>query len=248
MDFKFFKNFGKKKFEDMSTAITEAIVRFDPDSASEAEIQTMNEKYVELSEKLERARVSMEKEEKEALVAKNAFNKRVDMLEFIKKKIEEGIDVEKNTEALNVLVEQLEEQQENVATEVQEAEDAKLAFKEIEEVVVTFGNKLKIARKALESAKKKMERAETQLLKAQQREEQAKELAGLKKTTSCCSTAFDAMTKQAEELEIKAKASNNRSEFLGSSTNKNSVLEDLEKEWSVELNTPVKKEISFKKF
>ena len=230
MSFSFLKNFGRSKAKDLGNSIMEILVKWDPEAATEAEIETMNEQFQKLTEQLEKARITMNKEIGEAELAKRNYNKKVEMAEILQSRINDGKNVESNTEALKSILDQIDELEVMVKEESEEAAQAREDFKQLDELVKTFGQKIKAARKEIENARKKMIRANVQKMKEEEKEQRAREMAGLVKDVSASSVALDAMNKAAEEAEIKARAAATRTSLISSP--ENDVLSELEKEMS----------------
>jgi len=233
----FFSNFIKSKASDVKDNLTEMLARWDPETATQAEVDTMYDEFVNLSKKLEKARQTMEREQAEAETIKKAYNKKMDILDVLqtrKSSLDENSDpsVEREIDdAIAELTSTLEDLMPDVEREIEEAKEAKEYFDELSSAVKDLGDKIKTARSSIEKAKKRMERAELNVKKAKEREERAKELAGLKNATKSTGAAFDALTRAAEKMEADAAAANNRTKLLGdlnTSKKTNSLISEIE--------------------
>lgn len=233
----FFSNFIKSKASDVKDSLTEMLARWDPETATQAEVDTMYDEFVNLSKKLEKARQTMEREQAEAETIKKAYNKKMDILDVLqtrKSALDENSDpsvAREIDDAIAELTSTLEDLMPDVEREIEEAKEAKEYFDELSSAVKELGDKIKTARSSIEKAKKRMERAELNVKKAKEREERAKELAGLKNATKSTGAAFDALTRAAEKMEADAAAANNRTKLLGdlnTSKKTNSLISEIE--------------------
>lgn len=237
----FFGNFIKTKASNAKNNLTEMLAKWDPETATEAEINTMYDEFVKLSKKAEQARQSMDKEKTEAKNIENSYNKKLQILDVLQNRKAEAEnsgnteELEEIVVAMNELLDSLEELKPEVEREVEEAKEAEQYFNELSEAVQNLGSKIKTARKTIENAKKRMQRAELTAKKAKEREERAKELAGLKSAANSTGVAFDALTRAAEKMEADAKAADSRSKVLNSlnpKEEKNSLIAKIEAEMS----------------
>jgi len=245
----FFANLGKAKFLSLRDKITEAIVKMDPEGATEAELATMGDKFKELTDMLAQSRSDMNKEITEAEKAKESFNKNLVMAEQCQKEIDAGNDVAENQRMLVLLTKKLEALQPEVEREVREADEAKADFEELDTVVREFGARILNAKASLEEAKKKMQRAQVQKERAEVREERSAVLAGLKRPTSAVNVASSAMERAAEKMQQEAEAANTRATILGAKSTEDDGLKKLEEKMFSNADESASEKLSkFKKF
>ena len=112
-----------------------------------------------------------------------------------------------------------EDEKAEVEREVSEAAEAKVYYDELAQAVKTAAERLKTARDRLSDAKRRMDVAKVRMDRAQEQEERAKVVAGIKKQASNMGTAFDSMTKKAEEMEAQAEVHKTKSVLLTPPTN-----------------------------
>lgn len=203
----FFKNYGIQKAKDLSNLLGEAIVRFDPEGATEAAIAEIEEKFDKLNLAFSTAKRAWEKENKEAEVIVALYNQRLAAAEHLQTMPEKA-------EALNQLVTILEEMQGDVEREKLEAQDAKQYMDELEGLVKQYAEKLKSARHTVEQAKKNMQRAEFLKERAEEKAAAAKMANGLSGSSSSLSSAVDHMTKLADQSLSEADAANRKANLL----------------------------------
>ncbi|MDD5271460.1 MAG: hypothetical protein PHU14_01950 [Methylovulum sp.] len=203
----FFKNYGIQKAKDISRLLGEAIVKFDPEGATEAAIAEIEEKFDKLNLSFSNAKKAWEKEHKEAEAITALYNQRLAAAEFLQANPEKAA-------ALNQLVTLLEDMQPDIEREKQEADDAKLYMDELEGLVKQYADKLKTARHTLEQAKRQMAHAELLKERAQDKAEAAKMASGLSGSSSSLSSALDHINKLAENSLAAADAANRKASLL----------------------------------
>lgn len=236
----FLGNFLKKKTTDAHQTLIEMLVKWDPETATEAELDTMYDKFTRLTESMQSAQVNLKREEKEAEVAKEKYNKKLAILEKLNERKESETDTKKLQEieeAISELIDELSEMKPEVEREIEEAKEAKEYFDAIKDAVENSQEKIKNARKTLERAKQRMKMAELKELKAKEKETRAKEIAGLTKIVDSTSVALNAMNKKAEEMENKANASYSRATMLQKmkmDSSKNALIQEIEKTMNLE--------------
>lgn len=210
----FWNKFLKQKAKDVSNGLTAAAVKWDPNSATEAEIEEMDDQLKKISKQYAEAKVDYEKEQKEADLIKVNYNRYLQAAQNLQALIDKGEDVEKNTATLNKILTQLEEMKPEVQREVDEAKEAKEFMDELLASVEMYGEKLKSARKALTQAKRNMEKSELQAKRAKEREEQLKENEGIKKSGNGLDIVLRTMNEQAEKSKAETEASKIRQQLL----------------------------------
>ncbi|WP_035075484.1 hypothetical protein [Maridesulfovibrio zosterae] len=216
--FNFMKSFTKTKTRDAGKSIVQAIASWDPEAASAAEIEMMEERLDKLTQQVAEARSSYQKEQKEADEINSLFDQRMKAAELLSGKLadnpENAAEIE---EALNLLVAEMEEMKPEIDREMMEAVEAKEFMGELEEVAKAAAGKLKTARQSLDKAKRDMERAKIKQERAQERAEQSAALAGLRNDSDNIGSALSAMQREAEEATIKADALSAKAKLLAPS-------------------------------
>ena len=208
----FFAAFGKEKAAGVQKNLLQALVAWDPSTASEAEINEMIKELDKVTLQVGQARVSYEKEQKEAIAARANYDKHLAAAEILQNRIatgEQGLD-----DSLNNLVETLEAMRPDVEREEEEAKEAKEWYDDLTQVAQVTADKLKIARKVLEQASKDMARADLEKKRAEDRAERAQVMAGLKQDTSSLGIALESMQAQAAKVKAEAAAKNMKADLL----------------------------------
>ena len=123
----FMKNLIGVKMDKAASAGIEAIVRWDPKSASEAEMRTMEQRLDELGREVALARQSFDKEEREAEAIQTLSQQRMAAAELLQRQIDAESDPARRTaleKSLETLVSMLEQMAPEIEREKSEAADA----------------------------------------------------------------------------------------------------------------------------
>lgn len=212
----FLKQYVVKKTEDVQAGFLKLIVEFDPESASEAEIGELDEVLTKLTRQMVEAKAAWDKELREAEEIRKAYGLRVGAAERLQTQMETA-DAEQKTRieaSLGKLVADLEKMVPEVEREESEAVEAKTYYDELNGAVKTAAERLKTARTRLTEAKRRMDTAKIRVERAAEQEQRSKVLSGIKQQAGKLGTAFDAMTKRAEELEIQTQVHQEKVKLL----------------------------------
>jgi DNA repair exonuclease SbcCD ATPase subunit len=210
---------GVKTDQAVNNAI-EAIVRWDPHSATEAELRTMEQHLDQLGRQVAEARMAFDRERKEADAIQSLSGQRMAAAEMLEKRMNEATDPAKKAElerSLATLVGMLEQMAPEVERERQDAHDAEEFLRMLEQTYSQAGQKLKSARDELNRAQRDMSRAEQQREVAERRAEAARQAAGLSGATSGLSVALKAMQDNAARNLAEAEAANAKAKLLAPS-------------------------------
>ncbi|PWR19134.1 hypothetical protein [Zavarzinia compransoris] len=215
--FTFIKNLLGVKTDQAVQSGLEALVRWDPKAATEAELRTMEQHLDQLGTEVARARVSLTKERKEADAIKALSEQRLAAAENLQSQALAANDPDRKAsleKSLNQLLKLLEDMAPEIDREVKDAEDAQTFLTQLEEAYNAAGTKLKEARSDLERAQRQMTRAEQQRDMAERQADAAKRAAGLAGTTSSLNVALKAMQDAAEKDLVAAEAANAKASLL----------------------------------
>ena len=216
MSLKFWKHFSREKINDAGRALTDAIVRFDPETASEAAIAEMEENFDNLNLEFSKAKQEWQKEQREADEVQKTYEQRLQAAELLQTQVAEGGRGVKDKEAgLLQLLESLEGMQEDVELEAEEAADAKALMEELQQTVDILADKLKSARRDMKKAQNTLARAQAAEDRAKKQEDRAREIAGLKSSAGGLNTALDSLNRAADDAKAKADASSRKTTLIG---------------------------------
>ncbi len=174
----------------------EALVRWDPKSASEAELRSMEQHLDQLGRQVAEARQSYEREKREADAIQALSNQQLAAADLLETQIETEADPARKAalqQSLNTLLAMLEQMAPEIDREKQDVVDAKDFLEMLERTYAEAGGKLKEGRAQLGRAQRDMARAGQQRQTAEQQAEAARRAAGLSGTTSSLTTALKAM-------------------------------------------------------
>jgi DNA repair exonuclease SbcCD ATPase subunit len=190
----FISNLVGVKADKAVQAGVEALVRWDPQSASEAELRTMEQHLDDLGRQVATARQSYDREKREADAIQALSQQRMAAAEQLQRQIAAEPDatrkssLERSLETLVTMLEQMTPEREK-----KDAVDAKDFLEMLEKTYAEAGGKLRQGRSELERARRDMARAGQQRQVAEQQAEAARRAAGLTSTTSSMTVALKAM-------------------------------------------------------
>ena len=196
----FISNLVGVKADRAVQAGVEALVRWDPESASEAELRTMEQHLDDLGRQVAAARQAYDRERREAEAIEALSRQRMAAAELLQGQIAAEGDPARRAgleRSLETLVSMLEQMAPELQREKQDAADAKDFLEMLEKTYAEAGGKLKQARSALERARRDMARAGQQRQSAEQQAEAARRAAGLSQATSSVTIALKAMQEAA---------------------------------------------------
>ena len=213
----FIRNMVGVKRDQAVNGAVEAIVRWDPKSATEAELRTMEEHLDTLGRQVAEARVGYDKEKREADTIQALSQQRMAAAETLQHRMDGESDPARKGElekSLATLVGMLEEMAPEIGREKQDAADAGEFLHSLEDTYNQAGQKLKGARDALLHAQRDMGRAEQQRDMAERRADAARQAAGLSGATSGLSVALKAMQDNAARDLATAESANAKAKLL----------------------------------
>lgn len=213
----FIRNMVGVKADNAVQAGIEALVRWDPESASEAELQTMEQHLDELGRQVAAARQSYDRERREAETIEALSRQRMAAAEQLQNQMAAEPDPGRKAaleRSLATLVTMLEEMTPEIEREKQDAADAKEFLDMLEHAYAEAGGKLKQARSELERARRDMARAGQQRQSAEHQAEAARRAAGLTRATSSVTVALQAMQEAAQRDLASADAAMSKAKLL----------------------------------
>jgi DNA repair exonuclease SbcCD ATPase subunit len=213
----FIRNLVGVKTDQAVQGAMEALVRWDPKAATEAELRTMEQHLDQLGRQVAEARQAYDRERREAEAIARLSDQRMAAAEQLESRAQADADPARKSElerSLATLVGMLEQMAPDLDREKQDAEDAGSFLNMLEEAYNQAGQKLKSARDALNRAQRDMGRAEQQREVAERRAEAARQAAGLSSATSGLSVALKAMQDNAARNLAVAEAANAKARLL----------------------------------
>jgi hypothetical protein len=213
----FIRNLVGVKTDKAVQAGVEALVRWDPQSASEAELRSMEQHLDELGQQVARARQSYDKEVREADAIQALSTQRMAAAEHLQAQLNAETDPAKKAElerSLTTLVTMLEQMAPEVDREKKDVVDAKDFMEMLEKTYAEAGGKLRAGRAQLERAQRDMARAGQHREMAERQADAARRAAGLSTTTSGLNVALKAMQDTTARDLANAEAANMKAKLL----------------------------------
>ena len=213
----FIRNLVGVKTDKAMQAGVEALVRWDPQSASEAELRTMEQRLDDLGRQVATARQSFEREQKEADAIQALSHQRMVAAEQLEKQIAAETDPTRKAgleRSMATLVTMLEQMTPEIEQERKDAAEAKDFLEMLEKTYAEAGGKLRQGRSELERARRDMARAGQQRQVAEQQAEAARRAAGLTGATSSMTVALKAMHEAAAKDLASADAATAKAKLL----------------------------------
>lgn len=247
--FGFLSSFGKEKFGQIGQTLTQKIVAWDPETASQAEIEEMIKELDKITIEAGKSRTEYEREKAEADAAQKNYDKFLAAAELLHKRLEEAQTAGNATQAaqleasLNKLLNDLEELRPEVEREMAEAQEAANYYEEVKNLAEVTASKVKNARAMLEKAQRDMKRAELEKQRSAARAEKAEKMAGLKTESSSLGVALASMNKQAQEARAQAAGSEMKAKLL--TTERDSADEHIKAALDEVSGVPQAQNVSF---
>lgn len=213
----FIRNLLGVKTDQAVQGAVEALVRWDPKSATEAELRTMEQHLDDLGRQVAEARAVYDREQREADAIKALSAQRMAAAEHLQAQLAGESDPARQaalTKSLETIVAMLEEMAPEIERETKDAVDAQQFLEMLEKSYADAGAKLKSARAELVRAQRDMGRAEQQREMAERQAEAARRAAGLAQTTSGLTVALKAMQDSAAKDLASAEAANAKAKLL----------------------------------
>jgi chromosome segregation ATPase len=215
--FTFMRNFLGVKTDQAVQAGIEALVRWDPQAATEAELRTMEHHLDELGLQVAQARAAYDRERHEAVAIKGLLQQRMAAAEQLERQRASEPASERKAaleKSLATLVEMLEQMTPDMEREAQDETEAQEFLATLEKTYAEAGAKLRAARSQLERAHRDMGRASQRREMAERQAEAARQAAGLSRTTSNLNVALKAMQDAAARDLMAAEAASAKARLL----------------------------------
>ena len=194
--FPFIRNLIGVKQDQAFQHALDAIVRWDPQGASDAQLLTMEQNLDLIGSRVEQARAAYDKERKEFDTIEALSHQRMSAADLLQKQMDAEPDPSRKEAlkgSLEKLVSMLEEMAPDVEREKQDVEAAQNFLEMLEQSYDQAAKKLKSAKSELTRAQRDMARAAHEREMAEQRAEQARETAGLVHSSNALNVALEAM-------------------------------------------------------
>ena len=219
--FPFIRNLIGVKGDQAVQGALNAIVKWDPQGASDAQLLAMEENLDIIGRRVEAARSAYEKERREFDSIETLSHQRMSAADLLQKQIDSEAEPKRKAElnaSLEKLVSMLEEMAPDIDRERKDAEAAQEFLDALQQNYGEAARKLKTAKSELTRAQRDMARAAHARDTAEQRAEQARETAGLVRSGNALNVALEVMQTAAKRDEEAAAAANQKAKILAPSS------------------------------
>jgi hypothetical protein len=204
----YFFDFGKKLFHDVRNGMKDVVVQWNPEFATELEIEQMEKEFDKINAELTRAKQEMDRE----VFEYNEKLYRYKQLLASAKLLQEQGKADKAVLQMN----KAEEMVADMDKEKAEAEEATDYFVTLQKELTDFAGKITSAKQEIESKRRQAQMATLKAEREDRKVEHARLLAGLKERTSGMASLAQIYDKQREEAEQKAESSKRKAEVFTS--------------------------------
>ena len=203
MVWRFLKQYGMSKAGEVLDEFAGAVVAFDPETASRAQIEMMEAELRKLGRRLAEAETEVRREHQETAALRESYDTYLEAARQLETKLSE--DRQPEIEAsLGKIISKLETLKPEIEREEQEDRDVEAWRAELRRSFEELGGKLKQAQGDLRSARRQMDMARLQKQRVDERDRRAQAAAGMATSISALSVALDAMNQKTAELRAEA--------------------------------------------
>ncbi len=199
MVWRFLKQYGMSKASDVLDEFASAVVAFDPEIASRAQIEMMEAELRKLGRRLAEAEAEVRREHQETAALRESYDTYLKAARQLETKLAQSPHPEIEA-SLAKIVAKLEALKPEIEREEQEDREVEAWRVELRRSFEELGRKLKQAQGDLRSARRQMDMARLQKQRAEEHERRAQEVAGMTSSMSALSVALDAMNQQTTQL------------------------------------------------
>ena len=209
MVWRFLKHYGVNKASEVLEDFTAAVVTFDPETASKAQIGMMEVELHKLGKRLAEAEAEVRREHQETTALRRTFGEYLEAARILEAKLAEVGDglgrVEIET-SLAKAINKLEQLKPEIEREEQEDQEVEAWRTELRRSFDALGQKLRAAQGELTSARRQMDMARLRKDRAEEQERRAREASGVTGSISALSVALDTMNQQTAKLRAESEA------------------------------------------
>jgi len=202
----YFFDVGKKLFKDTRNGVKEVIATWDPEFATDLEIEQMEKEFDKINAEVTRAKIEMGREVSEYREKRFCYDQLLASAKLLQ-------DQGKADKAM-IQVSRAEEMLPEVEREKAEAEEATQYFVEMQKELNAFGKKIADGKQMIESKRRQAEMAKLKAEREERKAQNSRVLAGLKERTSGMASLAQIYDKQRLEAERKADSSKRKAEVF----------------------------------
>jgi len=221
--------FGKKS-RDAKTAIIGAAAKVDFDMVKAGQLEEYRSVLTDLTNKLGKAQVQLEKEANDVVVIEGAYASKLTQAEaLMAKAAEDGVKkalIPKLEAQAAKFIEEAEDMVGDIEQEKLEETEAKADVDELSALVEDMSKKIANAEKAMDKAKANMDRKARQLGAAEEKAKQAEQLAGLRDAVNGFDTVIGALDEKSTGMDEKIAAAKAKAGALNKVAGAGNAVDD----------------------
>jgi chromosome segregation ATPase len=202
----YFFDLGRKLFQDVRTDMKQVIASWDPELATDVEIEQMEREFDKINLEVTRAKKEMEREITEYREKRYSY----DQILASAKLLQDQGHMEKAMKQMD----RAESMVADLEKEKNEADEATEYFMSLQKELNEFGRKIAVSKQTIEAKRRQAEMAKLKARNEERKAENAKILAGLKEHTSGMASLAQIYDKQREQAEMHADAARRKAEVF----------------------------------
>src|SRR5215472_8447158 len=215
----FLRNFIGVEGDNAAAGVVKALVQLDPESATVADLRTMEQDLDKAGRMIAKLRADLAHEQTEFDLIGGQYHELMAAAELLQKRTADPSTPEVQRQSLNESLSSLVQKIEHMAPELdrdkKDVEDTRALLSEAEAVYQQKAEALTNAKKNLESARHDLQHARIEEERGAERARQAATVAGLRSSpTSGLTVALNVMQQSAQEARQRAEAMNMKAEAL----------------------------------
>lgn len=206
---RFLKHYGVDKATAVLEEFTSAVVQFDPEAATRAQIATMEEELNRLGRRVAEAEAEVAREARETRELKQSYEQHLEAARILEQRVSAGDDPADATAAeasLAKIIGRLEQMKPEIEREEREDQEVEAWRRELRQAFDELGGKIRSAQTELQSARRQMDMASLQKERAMEQDRRTREASGLKNSLGSLSVALDAMNRETAKVRNEAEA------------------------------------------
>ncbi len=218
MAWRFLKHYGMQKATELVEDFTGAVVAFDPEAASKAEISRMESDLNQLGNRLAEAEIELRRERQETLALQKKYDEYLQAATLLDAQAKETEDSERKYETqsgLAKIVATLEQIRPELEREQQEDREAEEWRAELRDAFEALARKVRGAHAELKSARRQMDMAHLRRQRALERHRRTAGFGDIANSVETISVALQAMNRLTTQAKTETEAIDLRTDILG---------------------------------
>lgn len=214
MVWRFLKHYGTSKASGVLEEFAQAVVAFDPQSASRAQLSLMESELKTLGQRLAKAEAEVEREHRETAELRDSYDRHLEAAKLLEQDLANEADQNRAAEierSLGSIVGTLERMKPEIAREEAEDREVEEWRAELRKAFDELAEKMRQAEAQLSSASRQMEMAKLKKARA----EEAAGRSSLTRPLSQISVALDAMNAETARVRTESEALRMKADALG---------------------------------